>query len=742
MREHAAIYILLFIPSFLPASQRYVHDTVSEPVHDLISLDVPKSLGNQPLAALGYVDITASPFKADPTGRTDSTNAIQNAINFARDHQMVCFFPSGIYRISDTLSCIQGYYRRQHGKVSGAPNFPCVLAGSNKKGEPRPKIVLAPDSPGFNDPQKPKYAVHFWARAVDDPDSPQPNICFNQMFVNIDITIGRGNPGAVAIRLRGAQGSGIQDCTIDATGGLTGVEGGCGSGGSHANIKVIGGRIGLDLRQTQPAATITAITFINQVEAAILCDGRQALCAVGIKIHSNTKGPLIKIEPKWDVYFQGPLVLVDSEMIFDQPHPANTLLSSTRSFYLQNVYAGNAAVVAQLPGRTVPSESPVGWIRIKEYAQPIRPKLYRNLQYDTSIYIDGRKKRDHLMSVTSDQPPPEDLQRRHIWSADFPTRQSTDAVNVKAPPYSAKGDGVADDTQALQRAVNENEILFLPKGIYRITRTLRLKPNTKIIGVHKAFSIIAVREDEGYFTDSAKPKPLVETADSKDADSVLAFCGLYVPYEVPGAYALEWSAGRNSICRDVDYMLMPGTGYGRRTPDHAPRITPFVKITGAGGGKWYNFELGKGLVNSGYRQILVQGVSEPLAFYHLCPEGARSEANMEIVDSRNVRLYGFKGEGNTFMLWVRNSDNISLFGYGGNASGRPGSALFKIENTPNFLLANIVDHPMTKGKPAIRGAVGTDPEKYHMIVEQTANGSTIKTTPLDRPTLYKRGNPQ
>ncbi|MCD6394471.1 MAG: hypothetical protein J7M40_13310, partial [Planctomycetes bacterium] len=229
----------------------YVHDTVVEPVPDLIRLDIPKQLGNHQLAELGFVDITASPFRADPGGNRDSTDAIQRAVDFARDHQMVCFFPPGTYKVSDTIRCIQGYYRRRHGKVSAAPNFPCVLTGS-RKGPDRPRIVLADGAPGFDNPDKPKHVVHFWARSMEGPDKPQPNISFNQMFIGIDIVVGKGNRGAVGIRHRAAQGSGVQDCTIDATGGLTGLEGGAGSGGSHAGITVIGGQTGLDLRQTQP----------------------------------------------------------------------------------------------------------------------------------------------------------------------------------------------------------------------------------------------------------------------------------------------------------------------------------------------------------------------------------------------------------------------------------------------------------------------------------------------------------
>jgi len=128
--------------------------------------------------------------------------------------------------------------------------LPCVLWGS-RRGPRRPRIVLARESPGFNDPSNPKYVVHFsrrgrakrdGARAVDH--SFAPNGSFDQLFVGIDVEIGRGNAGAVAIRHRGAQGSGVQDCTIDARHGYCGLEGGCGSGGGHFNVTVVGGRIG------------------------------------------------------------------------------------------------------------------------------------------------------------------------------------------------------------------------------------------------------------------------------------------------------------------------------------------------------------------------------------------------------------------------------------------------------------------------------------------------------------------
>jgi len=50
-------------------------------------------------------------------------------------------------------------------------------------------------------------------------------------------------------------------------------------------------------------------------------------------------------------------------------------------------------------------------------------------------------------------------------------------VNLREAPYFAKGDGVTDDTKAIQKALDEHPnsgaILYLPHGIYLISDTLR-----------------------------------------------------------------------------------------------------------------------------------------------------------------------------------------------------------------------------------------------------------------------------
>ena len=143
-------------------------------------------------------------------------------------------------------------------------------------------ITLKPSSPGFTDAATPAYVVDFFFE--NSEATPEPNAQYNSMATNLNIVIGSGNVGAVGIRLRGAQGSGIEDVTVFAGDGLAGVVGGCGSGGAHHGLRVVGGRYGLDLRQSQPTGTVSGSTLEGQRCAGLVYGGFESLSAVGMNI--------------------------------------------------------------------------------------------------------------------------------------------------------------------------------------------------------------------------------------------------------------------------------------------------------------------------------------------------------------------------------------------------------------------------------------------------------------------------
>src|SRR5205814_5959229 len=70
--------------------------------------------------------------------------------------------------------------------------------------------------------------------------------------------------------------------------------------------------------------------------------------------------------------------------------------------------------------------------------------------------------------------------RKISWAPGIPggiPNRVTIFANVKNPPYNAAGDGIHDDTAALQTAVAacpSNQVVYAPAGIYRTLSPVRL----------------------------------------------------------------------------------------------------------------------------------------------------------------------------------------------------------------------------------------------------------------------------
>ncbi|NOY81421.1 MAG: hypothetical protein GXP31_10510 [Kiritimatiellaeota bacterium] len=741
-----------------------VHPPIMTPIPDGLSLDVPAELGNQRLAKLGLVDATAAPFNADPTGKRDATAALQRAIDFARDAQMVCFLPPGTYTVSDTLVMRHGIHMRSHrATFMNNSNMPCVLVGSRRgsrtPAQNRVRIVLRARSTGFGDPKHPKYVIEhrqFDVRKFTVAKNRRGGgaSLMNTVVADLDIVIGPENSGAVGMHIRSCEGSAVQNVTVDARNGLAGIAGGTGNGGSWTNVTVIGGRIGLDVRGwTPPTPTMEGITLLNQTEAAIMVSCRGTLTAVGVRIVSDVSGPAIMVRGnKWAPFDSG-LNLVDSEIVFQKPGATpgrRTAISTDRSVVLSNVYVHGAdeVVAGSLPGDAS------GWLHVKMFAAGGAPVVRRGIQLSCPVYVDRRKMSGPLIETAVGAAPPPDLQARHIWGSDFPSWESPKAVNVKHAPYNARGDSFHDDTDALQRAINEHDVVFLPKGYYRVTRTLELRPHTRLVGVAQHLSVIMARDPEQGFGPDGEPGPLVETANDPEADTVLAFIGVRFPFEVSDSYsdarlpvyALKWRCGRRSILRSVILEPLRVYGFvGGRKHKQPPLDCPAVVVSDHGGGRWYNYHSMSFFMNTTRkaRNILVEDTSEPLFFYNFEPQGGTGEAVAEIRRARRVTIYGCKTECDTTFLKVTDSKNIAVFGHGGIGNAAKGGALYLFERCTDFLVANIADQVNLKeNRPYYGGhAIHRSIREFFPLLDRPRQGPPVVVPWNERPALYRVGRP-
>ena len=84
----------------------------------------------------------------------------------------------------------------------------------------------------------------------------------------------------------------------------------------------------------------------------------------------------------------------------------------------------------------------------------------------------------------------------------------------------AKGNGVADDTAALQKAINaasvSGQIVFFDAGTYRITKTLYVPRNSKLVG--ESYSV--VMSSGPFFANMDDPKPVVQVGQPGEVGSV------------------------------------------------------------------------------------------------------------------------------------------------------------------------------------------------------------------------------
>jgi hypothetical protein len=147
-------------------------------------------------------------------------------------------------------------------------------------------------------------------------------------------------------------------------------------------------------------------------------------------------------------------------------------------------------------------------------------------------------------------------------------------INVRESPYHARGDGITDDTEALQQALWENghtnRIIYLPEGVYRISGTLRwsavsdnpLQGRTILQGQGRGKTVIRLLDYSPHFGNSGKPHPMVATGvGSRFLRNAVRDLTLDTGIGNPGASGLQLLAHHQGGVRNVD-ILAGGDGAG------------------------------------------------------------------------------------------------------------------------------------------------------------------------------------
>ncbi len=172
-------------------------------------------------------------------------------------------------------------------------------------------------------------------------------------------------------------------------------------------------------------------------------------------------------------------------------------------------------------------------------------------------------------------------------------------VDVTRPPYNAKGDGVHDDTAAIQKALsdhpNQGAIIYLPNGIYLVSDTLRWphgrgdgdeEKNTGIQGQSRGGAVLKLKDACSGFASSRRPKPVIWTgsAPAQRFGNEVRNLTIDTGAGNPGACGLQFIASNQGGVYDVS--IVSGDGQGvcgldmGYTDEQGPCLIKNVKVTG------------------------------------------------------------------------------------------------------------------------------------------------------------------
>jgi hypothetical protein len=528
-------------------------------------------------------------------GRADDSVALQQAIDAAAagGHGGVVFVPSGTYRITRTI------FVRSAVRLFGI-------------GKTRPQIMLGDNSAGFGSgvaamvaftgedqyrvgkaPVPPRTSVPFDPAIFDATSS-----TFYSALSNIDFRIGAGNAGAVAVRFRVAQHGYLRHVDFHIGSGLAGVYQ---AGNEFEDLRFFGGRYGIMSEKTSPAWQFTLIDseFVGQRDAAIR-EHEVDLTLVNVTIRDTPVG--IDIDRGYSDSLWG------KQVRFEKVSRAAVLISEENSVFTQIGFDDAIAV-----------DTPT-FARFRDSGKTIEGKgaRYRVADFSHGLKLAGpgtigETATDVAMTPLSRVP----KRPANAIRALPPVRDWANAHDL-----GVKGDDATDDTAALQRAIDTHRVVYLQIGRYRVSDTIRLRPDSVLIALHPSLTHVYLPDETPAFTGVGGAKAMIESA--KGGDAILHGIGLWTGAINRRATALSWRAGAASEVNDVKIqggggtVLTPGSPINQNDPRARPDGQyPSIMVTDGGGGTFAAIWSPNTLASAGFH---VSDTSTPGHVYQLSAE--------------------------------------------------------------------------------------------------------------------------
>lgn len=629
-------------------------------------------------------------------------------------------------------------------------------------GAKRPVLVLGKNTPGFQ--QGPAYMVFFaggrpghggpfsrgfrfrdptaeekeeaeraLARSSYRPPHESANTkppdanpgTFYSALSNIDMEIGDGNPGAAAVRAHYAQHCFLAHIDFHIGSGLAGIHDG---GNLAEDVHFYGGQYGIITRKPSPGWQFTLVdaTFEGQREAAIK-EHEAGLTLIRPQFRNVPEA--ISIDPG----YAEELWVKDGRME-NISGPAITISNENNfrtEINLENIICKQTPVFASFRESGKKVTGPGSIYQVKTFSHGLR---------FSDMGDTPRIKTLFEASAIASLPPPV---RSDV--PDLPARD--DWVNIRS--LGAKGDGETDDTAVFQKAIAEHRTIYLPIGAYRISDTLKLRPDTVLIGLHPSATRIFLQDSTPAFGGFGDPKPMVEAP--KGGTNIMTGIGLYANGINPRAVALKWMAGTDSLVNDVRFLGGHGTSdlAGRQvdiynnthTADPNPLRKwdsqyPSLWVTNGGGGTFMDIWTPDTFAQAG---MYISDTSTEGRVYELSSEHhVRNE--VEIRNASNWYIYALQTEEErgesafALPLEIDNSSNITLANfhlYRVVSSYQPFPYAVKIGNSHDIHFRNF--HCYSDSKVSFDNAVFDQTHKTEIRQREFASLDVSGNAPQPQP---------